>query len=83
MASHVLCDCETLATFRFRHLNQHFMKPGNLEEILSAGYCTCSKSVAAKCMNIRAALKIKCGQSSWVTVVPALPVLYSVLFYSH
>jgi len=33
MASHVLCDHETLATLRFRHLDQHFMKPGNLEEI--------------------------------------------------
>lgn len=33
MASYVLCDSETLATLRFRHLDQHFMKPGNLEEI--------------------------------------------------
>lgn len=33
VASHVLCDCETLATLRFRHLDKHFMKPVNLEEI--------------------------------------------------
>jgi hypothetical protein len=25
MASHVLCDCETLATLRFRQLGRHFM----------------------------------------------------------
>jgi len=30
VASHALCDCLTLATSRFRHLDQHFMKPGNL-----------------------------------------------------
>jgi hypothetical protein len=33
MASHVLCDCETVATLRFMHLDQHFVKLGNLEEI--------------------------------------------------
>ena len=33
MASHVLCDCEALATLRFRHLGHHFMKPGDFEDI--------------------------------------------------
>jgi hypothetical protein len=33
MASHVLCDCEALATLRFRHLGRHFMKPGDFEDI--------------------------------------------------
>jgi hypothetical protein len=28
-ASHVVCDCEALATLRFRHLGHHFMKPGD------------------------------------------------------
>jgi hypothetical protein len=28
-ASHVFCDCEALATLRFRHLGRHFMKPGD------------------------------------------------------
>jgi hypothetical protein len=32
-ASHVLCDCEALATLRFRHLVHHFMKPGDFEDI--------------------------------------------------
>jgi hypothetical protein len=32
MASHVLCDCEALATVRFRHLG-HFMRLGNFEDI--------------------------------------------------
>jgi hypothetical protein len=29
----VLCDCEALATLRFRHLCHHFMKPGDYEDI--------------------------------------------------
>jgi hypothetical protein len=33
MGSHILCDCEALATLRFRHLDQHFMKPGDIQEI--------------------------------------------------
>jgi hypothetical protein len=32
MASNVLCDCEALATLRFRHLG-HFIKPGDFEDI--------------------------------------------------
>jgi hypothetical protein len=32
-ASHVICDCEALATLRFRHLGRHFMKPGDFEDI--------------------------------------------------
>jgi hypothetical protein len=32
-ASHVLCDCEALATLRFRHLGHHFMKAGDFEDI--------------------------------------------------
>jgi len=33
-ASHVLCNCEALATLRFRHLCHHFMQPGDFEIIL-------------------------------------------------
>jgi hypothetical protein len=33
MASHVPCDCEALATLGFWHLGQHFMKPGDFEDI--------------------------------------------------
>jgi len=33
-------------------------------------------------MNLRAAKKIRYGQSAWVTSVPTLLVLYSLLFYS-
>jgi hypothetical protein len=32
-ASHVLCDCEALATLRFRPLGHHFMKPDDSEDI--------------------------------------------------
>ena len=34
---------------------------------------------AARCMNIRAAQRIKCGQSAWITDVSTLRVLYSIL----
>jgi hypothetical protein len=33
-AQHILCDCEALATLRFRHLGHHFMKPGNFVKLL-------------------------------------------------
>lgn len=32
-ASYVLCDCETLPALRFRHLSQHFMKHGDVEDV--------------------------------------------------
>jgi hypothetical protein len=32
-ASHVLCDCEALATLRERHLGYHFMQQGDFEDI--------------------------------------------------
>jgi hypothetical protein len=32
-ASHVLCDCEALATLRYKYLGFHFMKPGDSEDI--------------------------------------------------
>ena len=44
-----------------------------------AGYCTLSMCRAAIRMNIRAAQRIKCSQSAWVTNVPALLVFYSVV----
>lgn len=31
--SHVICDCEALATLRCKHLGQHFMKPGHFLDI--------------------------------------------------
>jgi hypothetical protein len=31
--SHFLCDCEALAILRFRHLGNHFLKPGDFAEI--------------------------------------------------
>ena len=30
---HVLCDCEALATVRYRHLGRHLMKSGDFEDI--------------------------------------------------
>jgi len=32
-ASHILCDCEALATLRFRYLGHHCMQPGEFEDI--------------------------------------------------
>jgi len=37
MAACVLCDYEALAALGFRHLSQHFMKLGDLEEISVRG----------------------------------------------
>jgi hypothetical protein len=31
-ATHVLCDCETIAHLRFRHLGQFFMEPGDYHD---------------------------------------------------
>jgi hypothetical protein len=42
-----------------------------------------SKCGAANCMNLRAAKKIRYGQSAWVTGVPTLLVFYTVLFYVY
>jgi hypothetical protein len=28
-ATHILCDCEAMAYFRFRHLSQFFMEPSD------------------------------------------------------
>ena len=33
MASHVVCDCETLATLRLGHLAHHFMETGDSEDM--------------------------------------------------
>jgi hypothetical protein len=32
-ASHVLCNCETLAALRFSYLGHYFMKPGDFKDI--------------------------------------------------
>jgi hypothetical protein len=32
-ASHILCNCQALATLTFRHLCHHFMQPGDFEII--------------------------------------------------
>ena len=67
MASYDFCDCEALVALRFRHLGQHFMKPGDLEEISISNTALCSRCRAAKCMNMRAAQRIKYGRSAQVT----------------
>jgi hypothetical protein len=33
MTSHILCDCEVLATLRFRHMGHYFIKSGDFEGI--------------------------------------------------
>jgi len=33
MASHVLCDFMALAVLRFRHLDHHFLKPGDFGSV--------------------------------------------------
>jgi hypothetical protein len=74
MASHMLCHCEALATLRFRHLDQHFMKQVTLRTSLSARYCTLFKVNEYKGC-------IKNQLWSKYTNAPALLVFCSVLFY--
>ena len=41
--SDVLWNCEALITLRFKHLGQHFMKPGDFEDISVSRICTLFK----------------------------------------
>ena len=79
-ASHVLCDCEALATIRFRHLGQHFVKPGDFHDIsnymilhfVQSVGCWMQEGYTKKIDNIWSAL--------FTTMPPN--VFYSTLFYS-
>jgi len=42
-ASHILCECEALATLGIRHLGCHLCDEVTLKTSLSAGYCTLFK----------------------------------------
>jgi len=71
--SDVLCECEALATFRFRKLGHHFEKPGDFEDI-SVSRITYFVQGAGL---LNAAQKTNNCQRAWVTVV--LTLLYSIL----
>jgi len=75
-------DCEALNIFRFRHLGQHFVKPGALEEISVSRMLHCLKCKAAKSTNKSDAKKIKVWSkcTGQVTIVPVLLVFYSIPF---
>jgi hypothetical protein len=80
-ASHILCDCEALATFKIQALGSSFDATRWLwRHIYRQDTVLCSRCRAARC--IRAAQRIKCGWSAWVTNVPTLHVSYFILFYS-
>jgi hypothetical protein len=80
-ASHILCDCEALGTFKIQALGPSFDATRWLcRHIYRQDTVLCSRCRAARC--IRAAQMIKCGWSAWVTNVPTLHVLYFILFYS-
>jgi hypothetical protein len=74
--SYTFCDCKTLAIYRFRHLGQHSVQPGDFE-YNTAFCCRCG---TAKCMNVRAAEKINTGSVNGSLQCP--PALNSILFYS-
>lgn len=71
-SAHVLCDCEALATLRFKHLDHLFMKPGDFKVRMC-------QDDTAKHMNTRAAQRISYYRSVRVTAVPTLFVFFSVL----
>ena len=80
-ASHILCDSEALATFKIQALGSSFDATRRLwRHIYQQDTVLCSRCRATRW--IRAAWRIKCGRSVWVTNVPTLRVFYSVLFYS-
>jgi hypothetical protein len=66
-ASHVLWDCEVLATLRFRNLG-----------LFQHDTAFCSKCGTAGCKNVMAAQRIKRGRSTSVTNMPALHVFYYI-----
>jgi len=41
---HVLCDYEALATLRFRHMGQHFMKPSDFDDFFVSRILHCVQS---------------------------------------
>jgi hypothetical protein len=80
MVLHVLCDCEALATLRFRHLGQHFMKRDDFDDIsVSSVLHFVQGAVHCWVHDRRAAQKILNGQSAWVTAMPTH--MFSILFY--
>ena len=66
-ASYVLWDCEVLGTLRFRHVS-----------VFQHGKTFCSKCGTVRCKYMRAVQRIKCGQSTNVTNMPAFLVFYSI-----
>ena len=72
-ASHVLCNCEALVTLRFRNLGQHFMKPGDFQDIsVSRILHAFQKRGAAQCVSKRAPRKVNNSQTAQVTTMPSL-----------
>jgi hypothetical protein len=77
-ASHVLCDCYTLATLRYWHLGWHFTEQMTEDISVSRILHFVLRYGAAWCTNTGAEQRIKYGQSACVTMCP--PSVYSILF---
>jgi hypothetical protein len=74
----LFCDIQAMATLRFRHLGQNFMKPGDLRTSPLTGYCTLFKVQACcKREHYRLHKRSVTVKVHRVIVVPAL--LYSIL----
>jgi hypothetical protein len=72
MASLVLCGCESLTVLRFRHLLQHFLKPGDFEDICQQETALCSQYGVDECVSKRAAQNTENVLSARVIRTPAL-----------
>jgi len=79
-ASHVPCDCEALATIRFRHLGQHFVQPGDFHDISISRTLHLFKGWAAECGT--AVQKNRQHLKCTVHYNASPHLFYSILFYS-
>ena len=82
MASHILHDCEALATLRYWHPGHHFIS-GDSEDISGSKILTplCSRCRNATWMRSRAEQNNGHSQKCTGQLVPAH--LYAILFYSR
>jgi hypothetical protein len=78
-ASRVLCDCTTLAEFRFGHLVHHFLKPADFTDISNSKVLHFVRSARCWMFRQRVKRKIGNGRGAWVSAAPALT--HSTLLY--
>jgi len=84
MASHMLCCCEALVTFRFRHLGCYFMKPDDFEDISLSKMLHFVQDVMLLngCANGLHIMSIPVKVHGSLQCLSFCILFYSILFYS-